>query len=410
MPLAYQQRPAWKTGTIVATGLLLLWVASGVTLSLTWGRRVPNAVVALWPFSVEAREVAAAQAMEAQSLGHSAALANAVLALDPSSVIAARVAGMAAIQLGRKERGIRLLRYAQSLSRRDLFTQLALSEIAVDKGDIEGALRHYDIALRTSDLADRILMPILVPASREPAIAAPLGRMLEQRPAWRLRFVYSLLTADPYGDSVPALIRAARLDLDDPLERGFASKAVEGLIDRGRAPEAFALFNAMAKVRGSGHQVRNGNFTADDRVPPIDWALTDEPTLGAVKEAVDGTPSRKVLSLIATAGRGGPVARQLLMLPPGQHMLGFTAGSVPDNDAGQPTVTIVCAREGGAALLAVRAPTAPVRGVTVRRQFAVPADCDTQWLSIAIGSSMDDPSPVSPWITDIAVDKAVQTP
>lgn len=399
-------RPLGTTVAIVAVTLLLFWVSTGVTLTLMWGRQIPGRVLAVWPLGLQTREALADRALTTQAFGTSDRLAREVLQRDPTSVVAARTAGLTAGVTGNAARSTRLLHYAESLSRRDLATQLALNEQDVIAGNVDSALRHYDTALRTSDRADQVLMPILVAASRQPAIAKPLARMLSHRPPWRLRFVYSLLTTEPYGPTVPALILHARLNLEDPLERSFASKAIQGLVDRGSAPQAFTLFDAMTGTRGSGRQVRNGDFGDENRVPPIDWALVDDPDLGAIEGPVDGSRFTHALSLIATAGRGGTVARQILQLPPGPHLLGFVAGATPNDDASRQTITLACARQGGPQLVEARFPAAaPAAGIRVRRPFVVPPNCDTQWLSIAASTAIDDPGGVSPWVTAIGIDR-----
>src|SRR3546814_1290750 len=69
---------------------------------------------------------------------------------------------------GDQAKGERLLAYSQKLSRRDLRTQLMAIELAVAQGDISGALRHYDIALRTKKNAPELLFPVLTSALPDP--------------------------------------------------------------------------------------------------------------------------------------------------------------------------------------------------------------------------------------------------
>src|SRR3546814_17422634 len=71
---------------------------------------------------------------------------------------------------GDRAGGERLLAYSQTLSRRDLRTQLMAIELAVARDDIPSALRHYDIALRTKKNAPDLLFPVLTSALTNPTI------------------------------------------------------------------------------------------------------------------------------------------------------------------------------------------------------------------------------------------------
>ena len=100
-------------------------------------------------------------------------LAWLALRQDPTAVRAAITLGLSA-QLGGEINGARrLFAYAQALSRRELQTQLWAIEDAVSRDDITGALRQYDIALRTSRKAPDLLFPVL--ASANPRKPVPIG-------------------------------------------------------------------------------------------------------------------------------------------------------------------------------------------------------------------------------------------
>src|SRR3546814_20250863 len=84
-------------------------------------------------------------------------IARDALQHDPTAVEAVATLAADAFARGDQAKGERLLAYSQKLSRRDLRTQLMAIELAVAQGDISGALRHYDIALRTKQHAPELL-------------------------------------------------------------------------------------------------------------------------------------------------------------------------------------------------------------------------------------------------------------
>lgn len=325
--------------------------------------------------------------------------ANALLR-EPVNVVAARVAGLTAMLADDKKGAGRLLAYADSLSRRDLGTQVALIEMAVARGDIAAALRHYDVALRTGDTADQLLMPVLVTASRDPAIATALGTMLARRPPWRLRFVYSLVTARPWAPTFLPLIEAARLDVNNPIERDFLARTATGLVAAGAITDAAGLYARATGTPVTG-DVRNGLFAAEDRITPFDWELTDEPGLGASKGRVDGTSLAAALSINADAGRSGVVARQLLLLRPQRYRLRFTVGDVADTD--RSGVSLTC-NGTDIGIASIRFPVT-ARPRIVETIVDVPANCPGQWLKVEAGTDIDASmaAVAAPWISDIAV-------
>jgi len=114
------------------------------------------------------------------------AVAETALRQDATAVGAAATLGSTAKISGQAAKSDRLFAYAERLSRRNLATQLWEIENAVSRGDIAGALRHYDIAFRTNVKARELLFPVLSNATDDPEIRAALVATLSQRPLWRL--------------------------------------------------------------------------------------------------------------------------------------------------------------------------------------------------------------------------------
>lgn len=96
-------------------------------------------------------------------------------------------------------RARRLFLHSERLSRRNLITQLWAIEDAVARDDVAGALRHYDIALRTAPRMAEVLFPVLKSASTDPAIRTGLIRTLSGKPLWAGDFIdyVSDNSADP---------------------------------------------------------------------------------------------------------------------------------------------------------------------------------------------------------------------
>lgn len=319
-------------------------------------------------------------------------LASAALLQEPVSANAARVLGFVASQDGQEARALRLMRYAESLSRRDVGTQLWLLEYAVKKGDIADALRHYDIAMRTSVETRATLLPILVSAAADPSISTLLADRLAQRPAWWRDFLDRFIADNVRPPAQLAYIIASlklRPDVDE--ERGLLSFGMSRLIEAKAYPLARKLFVDTTKDR---HALQNGDFEADRDLPPFAWIFATDADLGAFRERGDDAARGNVLRFTAAAARGGEVARQFLTLPAGKYRIQL-AGSPPAKGTGEISLRLQCVDGrslGEQALLAS----------TLSLDVDVPADCPAQSLVFA-ARGLGDGLGGNPWVDDVTI-------
>jgi hypothetical protein len=391
---------------IVRTGAILIGAASALwlTLSLTLAQVIDQPAIALaWQSSnAEAQAARAAQLVSRArprpaEVREARFLSQAALRREPGNVAAARTLGLVAT-LSRDPRGAqRLMDYSESLSRRDLPTQLWLIESEVNRNDIRGALRHYDRAMKTSLAARELLYPILVQASGDPAVAGPLGEVMASRPQWWLGVVGQIIAGNPNPATLPAFLRAMRFDLGDPIDRSVLAAGLSRLVEVGQIRPALGLYREVAGARAA-QLLRNGGFDEEGGLPPFDWLLTDEPgQVGVVRPREGRDPA---LYMVAENGRYGPIARQLLSLPPGRYRLTAMAGDVQGDVVSRPLVSIKCANDASRSLSELRIAPADAAGRAVQMQFEVPGGCIAQWLQIDLASPLDPPA-VTPWIDAI---------
>lgn len=396
----------WRIPAVLAGGTALLWMTLGVTLAQVKIGDHGIGVPTIWPFAAEPRIRTAEMQLASQSTSvarQTFAEATAVLRREPISVAAARVAALSAGAYGDGATSRRLLAYAEKLSRRDLGTQVGLIEYAAADGNLPVALRHYDTALRTGENAAQLLLPVLIEASHSPQVAEPLAQILSRQPRWRVRFAFSLVTSQPWAPTFTPLLTAARLNIADPVEHDLLTRAVNGLVQQNAVANAARLYEQATGSR-LANTVRNSDFSAEDRVPPFDWNIADEPGLGAIKGPLDTAPYRDALSLNADPGRSGVVASQLTMLRAGRYRIRFLVGATSSSD--QPDVSLTCNGANSPLFrLAFPVTNKPSR---VEANFTIPSDCHSQWLTIKAATSIDATREVAgtPWITDIHVTPA----
>jgi tetratricopeptide (TPR) repeat protein len=361
----------------------------------------PNRALAVAPWDARAHSRRAEQAMADGQLSGpvvATAKADAMAALrrDPTLVASWRTLGLLAAARGDATGAGRLFAVAERRSRRDLLTQIWLIEDRVQHGDIVRALRHYDIALRTNPSGHDVLMPILVAAAGQPAVAPALGRLLQSRPPWTGNYYYRLSQAIPDASVMAGMLEVARRG--GPLAN---AETIAGmlpvLVERRDYAAALRIAGVLS---GSAVQlpkgVWNGDFTAESGYPPLDWAVTQADGFGA--EFRGTAAGGRALVAFAASENSGTVARQVLMLAPGTYRLTVR---VARTDLPPATLRwrVACAQAAEVPL--VDAASDPARARAGAWTFLVPVNCPAQWLSVDATSS--DPGGSETAIERVAV-------
>lgn len=304
-------------------------------------------------------------------------LARAALRRDATVVPAVVLLGLDADMSGNRNRAHRLFSYSERLSRRDLTTQMWALEDAVGRGDISGALRHYDIALRTSPESGDLLFPVLAAASADAPVRGQLVRLLASEPPWGAPFIsyvasngkqplvnaMLLLEAGRAGFAVPASARAA---------------VVTALTHAGYADQAWAFYSGGRRL--DRRRSRDPAFTGDTSAPtPLDWMSVENPGISA---SIQRTGTGGVFEFSAPASVGGSVLQQLQLLPPGRYRLTGHGAGISQPSGERPFWSITChdGREFGRVEFPDLART--------RGQFAgffdIPAGCGIQMLQLLL--------------------------
>lgn len=397
-----------RTALVLAGAAALLWFSAALTLSLVLAKANPDVAIAWWSLEADARASAAAailtQGQTPADIARAADLAEGALRREPVNAVAARTLGMVAAFRGDTARAGRLMTYAESLSRRDVPTQLWMIESSVTRNDIPGALLHYDRALRTSPRMGDTLLPILVQASAAPGVTPHVAELVGRRPLWWSVFAQRLIMESQ--SPAPMRLILARIGLDPATqgERELLNLAISRLADLGDYPGAYALY-AQAKGE-AGRRVeplRDGEFQQDLRLALFDWVLVDDPGLGAIRQPRAGEAEDQALFLVSDQGRSGEVARQMLLLPPGRYRLTMRIGDIQGDELTRPSLTLRCAGASPQILSASRLPVTPTAGRSIEQDFTVPAaGCAAQWIAFGINSGLEEQRG-RPWLDSLAV-------
>lgn len=394
-----------RLALILLGGMVACWLVLATTIDRVFAARNPRIALFWNPDSADANAKFADTLIQADQTASARVAvqdhARRSLRRQPVNPGAARLLGVVAVLEDKPERALRLARYAEAMSRRDLPTQLWLIELNVERGDIPAVLRHYDRALKTSVRGRTALFPILAAAADDRAIWEPLAEVLARRPQWWRPFVVQFVPRSRSPDALYTFARRLGITHPPGLDTDLLQSIEKRLVDLGAYAQAADLYNrAHGMVPSAGAPLRNGGFEKPGGWDPFDWNLIDEPDLAAVRQPSPAGRGGNALLLTASNGRGGDVAVQLVMLAPGAYDVLATVGSVAGDPLAFPRLVVRCV--DGRQVLDAPFPPAPESGRGWRAAFVVPPGCPAQRVVLRASSSLE-PSAAMPWVDNIAI-------
>lgn len=312
-----------------------------------------------------------------------ASLAHRALQQDATAVEALSVLGLQAQLRGDVARARVVFGYSHRLSRRELRTQIWAIEEAVLRGDIAGALKQYDQALRTSQKAREILFPVLARAIADPAVRAATLKMMSSESAWGEAFINYVAANGPEPRAVVAFFRdGAAVGL--PIEDDDRSRLVNALVAEGATEDAWGFYESY-RPSVSRYRSRDPDFRLNTQVPAVfDWSSVNA---DGVSASIHWGENGGVVHFSAAPGAGGTVIRQAQMLPPGKYRLKARSRGTEQPEYSRPYWTLTCrnGRELG------RVPLLSAEDIWQNHsgRFTVPPNCSFQDLSLIVRATDD---------------------
>jgi hypothetical protein len=377
--LAREPREWVVRGVLAALAAVLGYVSVSQSLGYALRLSDPVRAYALAPrdgrvAALAARDLAGPE-VDKVSRAHGAELARLALQQDGTAVAAVSVLGLNAQIDGDTARANRLLAYAGKLSRRELQTQIWAIENAVARNDIPGALRNYDIALRTSRAAPDLLFPVLAAAITEAPVRSALVQTLKGKPVWGPAFVnFASANSDPHA--------AVNL-FQDMTRAGLAvsgesqAHVITALIARGSVNDAWRYFQA-ARPSVDRRTSRDPDFSANLAVPtPFDWTIVNDPEMSV---AILRGDNGGIVDFSVPPGRSGPLIHQWQMLVPGEYRLTGRSSGIAQDVTARPFWILSCS--DGRELGRVELPGADRADGRFAGRFTVPSGCPAQTLML----------------------------
>jgi hypothetical protein len=371
-----------RYAAIVLVALILLWLSISVSLADAIRDRRPDIALRFWPGDGFAKAVKSERLLQERirSPNHDEELrlAREALRAEPTSARAARIIALLAPNAAATRREFA---YARRLSRRDLFINMWFIEEAVQRNDVAGALAQYDVTLRTSSQAPRILFPILSAALAQPDLRDPISRLLASGGEWVPDFFDHVLAEDARtGDLGRVVLYRPRV-----LERlapASQARLIAQLADARQFEAGSRIYRLVSRRQG----MRPGTAepVAAGALPPFDWSVIDSGNFGAT-----AAPGDSSLQVYSGTGFRGTAARRLIRLAPGGYRLSAAGTVAGDASAGQATWTVTCAErdESPAATVAI----GPAAGrQSPQADFRIGPGCGWFWINLEVGSTSED--------------------
>ena len=362
--------------------LLLLWLSVAVSLAGVLRDRRPDFALRLWPGDGFAKafksERLLQQRIQAPTHEEELRLAREALAAEPTSARAARVIALLAPNAPASRRSFA---YARKLSRRDLIINMWFIEEAVQRNDVAGALAQYDVTLRTSSQAPRLLFPILSSALAQRDLAEPIARLLATGGEWVPDFFDHVMAENARTGDLGRVVlyRPAVLGRLAPAAQ---ARLVAQLADARQFETGSRIYRLVSRRAAAGAGDRGP--VVGGALPPFDWAVIDSGNFGA------SVGSAGALEVYSEAGFRGTVARRLIRLAPGAYRL-TGAGTVTEGvAAGQASWSVTCAESdtNPAATIDISGPAAGRKNRQV--DFRLSPGCTWFWINLEVGSTSED--------------------
>lgn len=308
-------------------------------------------------------------------------LARLAVRQDPTAVQAIATLGFEAMMQHNPTMARRLFAYSQHLSRRDLQTQIWAIEDAVTRGDVADALRHYDIALRTSNRAPDLLFPVLSKAIVDTDVRTGLVAIMAKRPGWSLQFInYLANSSGSLEVSANFLAQLQHAGVRAPEDAVAAT--VNGLLAN-QAFETAWQFYALVRSGVDRRQSRNPQFSSNLSTPSqFDWTPVND---AVINTSIQRDGRHGLFDFSVPPSVGGTLLTQMQMLPPGRYKLeGHTTG-IDQSAQTAPYWVLTC--HGGGELGRIEIPNSTQSDGAFSGQLQVDRNCPVQMLALIARAS-----------------------
>jgi hypothetical protein len=310
--------------------------------------------------------------------------------------------GLRAASIGQSGLANAVMASADTVSRRDAFSQLWMIEQKIGVDDVKGAVSHYNALLSVHPAMQVTLLPVLVSAVTYPEVRAAIRSYLNPEARWGwsgpfLDLASQRVEVDQYLDLVEPI--AVRLRGD-----GYAvsnTRIIHRMLQSGLAGDAWKLFSLVAPNVdvGSFRAFAPGGANLDLKWQPLSWTLGQSDDISA---SVDGDGTIDVT--VTPAARGLIASRDVAVISSSTYVLGHRSIYEPGSPRASLRWHVYCSAPNGLQLIVDRFVPATANSKLVQLSVEVPEKCNLVRVELsALGSEGQLSSMVK--ITDLTLAK-----
>jgi hypothetical protein len=364
-------RKEWAVRALVGLTLAVLgFLSINFTTAQLLRRSSPETAYRLAPYDGRVSAAYAAASPSERSIADR--LASDALHHEATAVTAAAVLGLNAQIRGDAATARRQMAYAQLLSRRDIRVQLWSIEDAADRGDVQAALKWYDITLRVKPDMATLLYPLLTSAASEGPVRSVLVDTLATRPMWGEGFIKFAAGrgADP---RLTAVLFRELAHRHVPIPTSAQAGLIDALLRQSLSEPAWSFYKSL-HPQADRRRSRDANFSAEIDFPTqFDWV-----------PVADGEATTSLQSggfdFSAPPSISGMLLWQRQVLPAGRYRLRGETADIDQPSGSRPYWALTCNDDHE--LMRFDLSNSSQNGGRFAIDFEVPEQCPIQRLSL----------------------------
>ena len=282
--------------------------------------------------------------------------------------------GLRAASIGKSVLAGALMASADTVSRRDAFSQLWMIEQKSGADDVKGAVSHYNALLSVHPAMQATFLPVLVSAVVYPEVRAAIRPYLslETRWGWSVPFLdlaSQRVEFGQYRELVEPI--ASRLTGD-----GYSvsnARMIYRALQSGLAGDAWKLFSLVApKVDLVAFRAFSpGGANLDPKWQPLSW------TLGQSDDVSASVDSDGIIDVtVAPTARGLIASRDVAVISSSTYVLGHRSVYEPGSPRASLRWSVYCVTQDGPQLIVDRFVPATANSKLVQLSVKVPENCN----------------------------------
>lgn len=281
-----------------------------------------------------------------------------------------------------------------SLTKRDRSTHLWMISDLGKQGDLDGVLRHYNMALRSSRQAQTMLLPQLAAGLQFEEFVGPLSRVLSTRPPWTSRFwraVYFTPSALPNAVDLRLALLNSGGELDSEVDRRLILSLVRerqwGLAER--------LYSAIVPEGADRVQaITSTELRTEPRFQPFDWTFS---STGLQSAAIDEQAGMMMISGDPASSQAA--ATRLVALSGGTYELAVNFTDANPDETARLTARVRCVET----IPNIEVATLYSFEGALRGSFRVDGSCRYHFVQLFLGADPDARYTQDIRITDLSL-------